>query len=232
MQRLDKFLSEAGVASRRELGAIIRAGRVSVNGQVIHQNDYKLDEQTAAVCVDGAPIQAAQPRCYLLYKPLGYVCSTDDPRDPTVLELLGDEGRGLFPVGRLDKDTEGLLLLTDDGALCHALTSPKRGVEKVYLARCGGTLAENAVELFAAGLTLRDGTCCRPARLEVLEPGLVRVTVHEGKYHQVRRMLAAVGAPVQTLLRERVGTLTLDGLEPGRFRKLTNNERLYLYDIL
>ena len=169
---------------------------------------------------------------FLLYKPLGYVCSTEDPRDPIVLELLGEEGRGLFPVGRLDKMTEGALLLTDDGPLGHALTSPKKGVEKVYLATCDGTPPESAVAAFQNGLTLRDGTLCRPAKLEILAPCRVRVTVHEGKYHQVRRMLAAVGAPVQSLLRERFGPLDLEGLQPGEFRKLTNQECANLWDIL
>lgn len=230
MQRLDKFLSEAGVASRRELGAIIRAGRVSVDGQVVSRPEQKVDEH-AAVLLDGAPVCAAAPRYLLLYKPLGCVCSTDDPRDQTVLDLLGREGKGLFPVGRLDKMTEGVLLLTDDGQLSHNLTSPKKGVEKVYLAACSGTPDQAAVDAFAAGLTLRDGTRCRPARLEILGPGQVRVTVHEGKYHQVRRMLAAVGAPVDTLLRERFGPLTLDGLQSGQWRNLTKEERSLLSDI-
>lgn len=232
MQRLDKFLSEAGVASRRELGAIIRAGRVSVNGEVVRKPETKVDEKNAAIAVDGVAVNAAQLRYILMYKPLGYVCSTDDPRDPIVLELLGEEGKGLFPVGRLDKMTEGVLLLTDDGQLGHDLTSPKKGVEKVYLATCDGTPPESAIEAFQSGLTLRDGTVCRPAKLEILEPGRVRVTVHEGKYHQVRRMLAAVGAPVVTLLRERFGSLTLEGLQPGEFRNLTNEERANLWDIL
>lgn len=230
MQRLDKFLSEAGVASRRELGAIIRAGRVSVDGQVIRRPEQKVDEH-ALVLLDGAPVCAAAPRYLLMYKPLGCVCSTDDPRDQTVLDLLGAEGKGLFPVGRLDKMTEGVLLLTDDGQLGHNLTSPRHGVEKVYRAACSGTPDQAAVEAFAAGLTLRDGTLCRPARLEILGPGQVRVTVHEGKYHQVRRMLAAVGAPVDTLLRERFGPLTLDGLQSGQWRNLTKEERLLLSDI-
>lgn len=231
MQRLDKYCSEAGVASRRELGAMIRAGRISVDGVVIRKPEQKIDETAALVAVDGVPVRAAEPRYLLLYKPLGYVCSTDDPRDPIVLELLGDEGRGLFPVGRLDKMTEGVLLLTDDGVLGHNLTSPKKGVEKVYLATCDGTPDARAVAAFAEGLTLRDGTLCRPAKLEILAPGQVRVTVHEGKYHQVRRMLAAVGTPVQTLLRERFGPLTLEGLEPGKWRKLTNQEQQHLLDI-
>ncbi len=232
MQRLDKFLSEAGVASRRELGAIIRAGRVGVDGETVRRPETKIDERCAEVTVDGVPVRGAAPRYILMYKPLGYVCSTDDPRDPIVLELLGEEGRGLFPVGRLDKMTEGALLLTDDGQLAHNLTAPKKGVEKVYLAGCDGTPPESAVEAFRQGLTLRDGTLCRPAVLEVLGPCRVRVTVHEGKYHQVRRMLAAVGTPVQTLLRERFGPLTLEGLEPGQWRNLTNPERENLWDIL
>lgn len=232
MQRLDKYLCDAGIASRRELGAIIRAGRVSVDGAVVRKPEQKVDETIAAVLVDGIPVRAAQPRYVLLYKPLGYVCSTDDPHDPTVLELLGDAGKGLFPVGRLDKMTEGVLLLTDDGQLSHNLTSPKKGVEKVYIATCDGTPDATAVAAFAAGLTLRDGTLCRPARLEILQPETVRVTVHEGKYHQVRRMLAAVGTPVVTLLRERFGTLTLAGLQPGEFRNLTNQEQTDLLEIL
>lgn len=232
MQRLDKFLCEAGVASRREVGAIVRAGRVSINGQIVHRPETKLNETSAIVVVDGQQIQASKPRYLLMYKPLGYVCSTEDPRDPIVLELMGEDGRGLFPVGRLDKMTEGALLLTDDGPLAHALTSPKRGVEKVYLAVCDGTPPESAIAAFQSGLQLRDGTLCRPAKLEIIGPCCVRVTVHEGKYHQVRRMLAAVGTPVQTLLRERFGPLSLEGLEPGQYRKLTNFEQENLWDIL
>lgn len=230
MQRLDKYLSDAGVASRRELSAIIRAGRVCVNGEPVRRPEQKIDETTAAVTVDGQPVGAAAPRYILMYKPLGYVCSTEDPRDPTVLALLGNEGRGLFPVGRLDKMTEGVLLLTDDGILGHNLTSPKKGVEKVYEATCDGMPDAGAAAAFATGLTLRDGTRCRPAKLEILAPGQVRVTLHEGKYHQVRRMLAAVGAPVETLLRTQFGPLTLDGLAPGQWRNLTNEERFALYD--
>ena len=196
MERLDKILSQAGAATRSEARAMIRAGRVTVDGVLASRPEQKVDD-SSRVFLDGQPL--GRGRTYLLlYKPAGVVSSTRDPRDRTVLELLPEPWRGkaLFPVGRLDKETEGLLLLTDDGELAHRLTSPKYAVEKTYYARVDGVIDQQDVDAFARGLTLSDGTVCRPAVLEPLEPGTCRVKLREGKYHQVRRMLAARGKPV------------------------------------
>ncbi len=230
MQRLDKILSEAGVASRKTLRDMIRAGRVTVNGTAAARPEEKCDPAADVILVDGRPIRPPGPVVVMLHKPAGYVTSTDDPRDPTVLELLPEEYRrlGLFPVGRLDKETEGLLLLTNDGPLAHRLTAPRRSVEKTYEAAHTGTAGEADVAAFAAGLTLRDGTVCRPAVLEPLGPGRSRVSVCEGRYHQVRRMLAARGLPVTYLLRTAEGGLTLAGLPRGQCRLLTEAERRLL----
>lgn len=226
LQRLDKILSDAGVASRRELKTILRAGRVQVDGAAARDGAAKFDPDAVTVTLDGAPVRTPHRVVLMLHKPAGYVTSTDDPRDKTVMELLPEpyRKRGLFPVGRLDKATEGLLLFTNDGALGHALTSPRHGTEKCYYARHDGRASEADVQAFADGLTLRDGTVCRPARLEVLTDSECRVTVTEGKYHQVRRMMAARGLPVTYLRREREGALTLGGLAPGAVRELTEAE--------
>jgi len=222
MMRLDKYLSEAGVASRKELREMIRKGRVQVDGTPAVRPEQKVSE-TSEVLVDGTPVGKRGATVLMLHKPAGYVTSTADPRDPTVMELLPAEYRKLFPVGRLDKDTEGLLLFTDDGDLAHRLTSPKHRVEKQYFARTEGDIDEGDIRAFQEGLTLRDGTKCLPAELEKTEGGCL-VTVREGKYHQVRRMLAARGKPVQYLRRVREGALTLEALPIGGFRLLTEEE--------
>lgn len=223
--RLDKFLSEAGVASRKELRTIIRGGRVTVDGTVVRSPETKVDEKTQRVCLDGTPVGLPGQVVLMLHKPAGYVTSTEDPRDPTVMELLPEQYRkmGLFPVGRLDKDTEGLLLFTNDGDLAHHLTSPKHQVEKEYYAETDGQVDQTDVAAFAEGLTLRDGTKCLSAELTVL-PGGCRVVVREGKYHQVRRMLASRGKPVTYLRREREGPLTLAGLAKGAVRLVQPGE--------
>jgi len=227
MQRLDRILSEAGVASRKELRAIIRTGRVTADGAVVTDESRKFDEAAVHIAVDGQPVRLRGPVLIMLHKPAGYLTAADDPKAKTVMELVPDEYRrlGVMPVGRLDKDTEGLLLVTDDGALSHALMSPSRHVSKVYEAELDGVLAPDAAERFGAGLTLRDGTVCRPALLELLPDGRVRVTLHEGKYHQVKRMIAACGATVTFLKRVQLGGVRLDeSLAPGEFRELTEEE--------
>ena len=223
--RLDKFLSEAGVASRKELKTIIRSGRVTLDGVAVKSPETKVDETRQQVCLDGQPVSLPGQVVGMLHKPAGYVTSTEDPRDRTVMELIPEEYRrlGLFPVGRLDKDTEGLLLFTNDGDLGHRLTSPKHQVEKEYYAETEGQVDEADVEAFRQGLTLRDGTKCLPAVLMVL-PGACRVVVREGKYHQVRRMLAARGKRVVYLRREREGQLWLEDLPKGAFRLLQPEE--------
>ena len=226
MQRLDRFLSEAGVASRRELRTIIRAGRVRVNDVPASAPEQKIDETSDRVTLDGEAVGPRGPVVLLLHKPTVYVTSTDDPRDRTVMELLPPAyRRRVTPVGRLDKDTEGLLLFTDDGELAHRLISPRYRVPKVYYARHEGQGTEGDVEAFAGGLVLGDGTVCLPAKLEPLGPGESLVTICEGKYHQVRRMLASRGMPVTYLERRAEGQLTLDGVPRGHFRVLSQAER-------
>ena len=210
--RLDKLLSHLNCGSRKEVQALIRAGRVSVDGTVQKDPAFKVDPDRSQTAVDGTVQRYRAQRYYMLNKPMGVITAS----------------RGLFAVGRLDKDTEGLLLITDDGALSHALMSPNRHVEKEYEAVVDGALAADAVSRFEQGMTLRDGTECKSAKLEILEtePELrVRVTLKEGKYHQVKRMIAAVGGTVTALKRLRLGGLWLDKiLAPGEFRELTQEE--------
>ena len=232
MQRLDKFLSDAGVASRRELKALLRSGAVCVNGTPVTDGAAKLDETKDTVTLHGQPVAGFRLCTALLHKPAGYVTSTDEPGEKTVMELLPEGCRrlGLLPVGRLDKQTEGLLLFTNDGALAHRLISPKYEVEKEYYARHEGEASFADVQAFAQGLTLKDGTVCRPAKLIPLGAGESRVVLTEGKYHQVRRMMASRGLRVTYLRREREGTLTLGELKPGELRELTERELSALAD--
>lgn len=226
MQRLDKLLSEAGVASRKDLKSIIRAGRVTVDGQVVKSPDVKVDEKTADVCVDGVPVGKQRMILLMLHKPAGYVTSTEDPRDRTVMELIPQAYRYLDPkpVGRLDKDTEGLLLFTNDGQLAHKLLSPRHRVWKLYYAEHEGEAGAEDVAAFEAGITLKDGDQCLPAKLVPQGPGKSLVEICEGKYHQVRRMLASRGMPVTYLKRIREGGLDLGDLELGRVREVQLSE--------
>ncbi len=226
MQRLDKLLSEAGVASRKELKLIIKAGRVTVDGTVAKAPEMKVDEQTANVCVDGQPVGRQRTVVLMLHKPAGYVTSTDDPRDPTVMELIPEEYRYLDPkpVGRLDKETEGLLLFTNDGQLAHRILSPKSRVWKRYYAEHEGAAGEEDVTAFAVGITLKDGDVCLPARLIPQGAGKSLVEVCEGKYHQVRRMLASRGMPVTYLKRIAEGGLELGDLPLGEVREVNLEE--------
>ena len=222
MQRLDKILSDAGVASRKELRGLIRTGRVQVNGVPALRPEEKFDEKTAELTIDGAPVEKLHTVLLMLHKPAGYVTSTDDPGGPSVLELIPERFRrfGVMPVGRLDKDTEGLLLLTNDGDLAHRILSPRHGVWKRYYAEHEGTAGPADVRAFEAGLVLADGLHCLHAKLTPLGPGRSAVEVQEGKYHQVRRMLASRGMPVTYLRREAEGRLTLGDLPLGQTKEL------------
>ncbi len=225
MERLDKILSNAGYG-RREAKALITQGRVTVDGAVVAAPEAKFPPD-ATVAVDGAVL--SRGHVYLMMnKPAGVVSATEDARERTVLDLLDEplRRRGLFPVGRLDKDTTGLLLLTDDGELAHALTSPRRHVEKVYEVTVSGTLTEADRVALAAGLTLGDGLVCRPAELVLTgQPDVGLLTLREGKYHQVKRMMACLGKPVTALKRVAMGGVALDeALEPGQWRALTAEE--------
>lgn len=230
--RLDKYLADMGVASRRELRAMIRGGRAAVDGVAVTSPEAKLDPERSRVTLDGRELTYSRFHYYMLYKPCGVVTATEDARQGTVMELLPPQARrmGLFPVGRLDKDTSGLLLLTDDGDFAHRVISPRSEVVKLYYAQVEGKLTDEDAAAFAHGVVLGDGTQCLPARLEILAPDECRVAVTEGKYHQVRRMLASRGKPVKTLRREAIGALRLDEwMREGDFRELDQSETALVY---
>lgn len=226
MERLDKFLCDSGAGTRSQVKQLLKAGRVTVDGKIEKDPGRKIDPAANAVQLDGSAMGGYARRVVMMNKPMGYVTATEDAKEKTVMELLPEQMRhwDLKPIGRLDKQTEGLLLFTNDGELLHRLISPKKEVSKVYYARHEGQGIEEDVAAFAAGLTLRDGTVCLPAKLEPLGPGESRITVCEGKYHQVRRMMASRGMTVTYLERIREGTLTLEGLPRGQTRVLTELE--------
>lgn len=232
MERLDKLLAGTGKWSRREVKALVRQGLVRVDGRLAASAEDKLDPAAAIITVAGETISLCRFTYVMLHKPAGVLTATEDRKQPTVLDLLPPELRriALAPVGRLDKDTEGLLLLTNDGELAHRLLSPKYHVDKRYLARVDGELSAADTEAFARGMTLGDGLECLPAGLEVLPDRVCIVTLREGKFHQVKRMLAARGAPVLYLKRLSMGPLTLDdSLAAGAYRLLRAEEILALY---
>ena len=226
MERLDKFLCDSGAGTRSQVKAILKAGRVTVDGVPERDNSRKVDPDRQVICLDGEPLGGKRRVVLMLNKPAGFVTATEDPVERTVMELLPPEFRhlDLKPVGRLDKATEGLLLFTNDGDLLHRLISPKKEVPKVYYARHEGTAGDADVKAFSEGLTLRDGTVCLSARLEPLGPGESLVTVCEGKYHQVRRMMASRQMTVLYLERRREGALELGSLPRGQVRELTAEE--------
>ena len=226
MERLDKFLCDCGAGTRSQVKSILKAGRVTVDGKVERDNGRKIDPQKQQICLDGQVLRQVGTVVVMLNKPAGYVTATEDRSEKTVMELLPAAYKhlDLKPVGRLDKATEGLLLFTNDGDLLHRLISPKKEVPKIYYAKHTGTAGEEDVAAFRDGLTLGDGTMCLPAKLEPLGPGESLVTVCEGKYHQVRRMMAARGMPVDYLERREEGSLTLGNLPRGQVRMLSEAE--------
>ena len=227
-QRLDKVIASTGKFSRREVKALVRQGRVLVDGIPARSGEDKVDAESVEIVVNGENLTYRRYTWVMLNKPAGYLSATEDGRGPTVLDLLPQElqKQGLFPVGRLDKDTEGLLLLTNEGGLAHDLLSPKHHVDKVYYARVEGRLGRDDIDALAAGMVLGDGLHCLPAGLEPLEDGSrCLVTLREGKYHQVKRMLAARGKPVLELRRLSMGPVSLDEcLGAGEWRYLTAQE--------
>lgn len=229
MMRLDKVLSHMGLGSRSQVRDLIRAGRVMVDGQVCR--DASVDIENQQVTLDGQAVGKPRPFHLMMHKPSGVVTAADDPRSHTVMDLLPAKylQSGCMPVGRLDKDTTGLLVLTTDGELAHRLISPKRHVQKVYEAQVQETLKEADIEAFKAGIPFKDFTAL-PAELEILAEKMARVTVFEGKYHQVKRMFIACGNEVIRLHRATFGPLALDSaLAPGTFRELTDEEVDSLY---
>lgn len=227
--RLDKFLVEMKKGSRSEVKKLIKSGRVTVDGQTVREPEQKFDPERAQISLDGQTVSYASFEYFMLNKPQGVVSATEDRRFQTVVDLIDTARRkDLFPAGRLDIDTEGLLLITNDGQLAHQLLSPKKHVDKVYFARVEGILPSDVKEQFAKGLTLDGEVKTLPARLELLKEGPVsevRLTIHEGKFHQVKRMFEAVGCHVVYLKRLSMGSLVLDEtLAPGEYRRLTDDE--------
>ena len=225
--RLDKLLGDMGIASRKELKSIIKAGRVTVNGNAVCVPETKLAPETAVIRLDGNVLKYSKYHYYMMDKPCGVLTATEDRKQTTVLDLLPPEVKRLelFPVGRLDRDTSGLLLLTDDGDFAHRVISPKSNVKKLYYAVVEGIPDESDVKAFSEGLSLADGTECLPAKLEITGKNECYVTVMEGKYHQVRRMLASRGKTVTELRRLRIGSLILDAdLGSGSVRELEQEE--------
>ena len=226
MQRLDKYLCDSGAGTRSQMKAVLKAGRVTVDGIPERDGARKIDPQKQEVCLDGVVLGGKRRVVLMLNKPAGFVTATEDPVERTVMELLPEGYRHLElkPVGRLDKATEGLLLFTNDGDLLHRLISPKKEVPKAYYARHEGTAGESDVRAFDEGLTLRDGTVCLPAKLEPVGPGESLITVCEGKYHQVRRMMASRSMTVTYLERRAEGPLLLGDLPRGSVRELSETE--------
>ncbi len=229
MIRLDKYLADMGLGTRSEIKKEIRKGSVSVNGVSACRPETKIDTDHDEITFRGESVAYVKYEYYMLNKPAGVVSATTDRQETTVLELIKERKRdGLFPVGRLDKDTEGLLLLTNDGGLAHRLLSPKKHVDKVYFARINGRVTGTDVENFARGVDIGDDRPTLPAELDVCSSGEyseVRLTIHEGRFHQVKRMFQAVGKEVIYLKRLQMGSLSLDeSLKPGEYRRLTEEE--------
>ena len=231
MERLDKFLCSQSTLTRSEAGRAIRCGRVTVDGTVCRQAAQKIDPDKQQVAVDGKAIGYAAFVYWMLNKPAGILCVSRDPKAPTVVDLLPPDARrkGLFPAGRLDKDTHGLVLITDDGDFAHRMLSPRHHIPKTYHARLDKPLPPDTAARFAAGIELEDGTVCKPAQMRVLEEGetpLAEIILVEGKYHQIKRMFAAVGCHVDWLKRVKMGNLPLDeSLAEGECRLLTSAEK-------
>lgn len=227
LMRLDKLLSECTVLSRSQLRQIIKNGSVSVDGAAVTSPEHKVDSDTARVELNGKQVSCERFCYYMLNKPAGILSATDDKKQKTVIDLFPPAIRkkNLFPVGRLDKDTTGLLIITNDGDFAHRVISPKSEIVKTYHAVTEGCVDDADIEAFRQGIVLADGTRCLPAELEKLTDGSCLVHVMEGKYHQVKRMLASRGKPVTALKRLSIGGLELDkSLLPGEFRQLTEKE--------
>ena len=232
--RIDKFVSEQGGISRSDAKAMIKKGKILVNGAAVKSADAKIDPENDRITIDGKEVSYRQFMYIMLNKPDGVICATRDGLSATVLELLPPElvRKGLFPAGRLDKDTEGFVFITDDGALAHKMLSPKNHVEKEYVVTLEKPAQEHYIELFASGMTIDGDEKCLPARLIMTEkPDVVRLILHEGKYHQVKRMMEAAGNKVVHLRRIRMGGISLDpSLPSGKAREITVEELSHLWE--
>lgn len=227
--RLDKYLADMGIGSRSQVKELIKKGKVTVNGTTVKKDDTKVNPDSDQIVLEGLEISYQQFEYYMLNKPAGVVSATKDNVSKTVLDLITEKNRkDLFPVGRLDKDTEGLLLITNDGPLAHELLSPKKHVSKVYYAKIDGSIEDKHIEVFRKGIVLLDGTTTKPADLTIIKSGEeseIQLTIYEGKFHQVKRMFEAVGRNVTYLKRMSMGSLELDSeLNTGAYRALTKDE--------
>jgi pseudouridylate synthase len=224
--RVDKILSELGFGSRQEIKKYVKAGKVRINDNIVKKPEEKLNSEKDKLYFEGIEVEVEEFETFILYKPAGYVCATKDNVHKTVMELIDSKRKNIVPVGRLDLDTEGILILTNDGALNHRLVSPASHVDKVYYAKFDGALASDAIERTAKGLDIGDGEVSKPAKLEILSYDEVLLTIHEGKFHQVKRMVKALGGEVTYLKRVAFGGLILDDLKlkKGESRKITEIE--------
>ena len=226
MMRLDKFLSNMNIASRSQVKGILKAGRVRVNSNVETKGVAKIDPEHDCIEFDGVRVFYELYRYFMLYKPAGCVSATKDTLSDTVLDILKEENTdGLFPVGRLDKDTEGLLLITNDGKLAHELLSPAKHVDKKYYVTLDKAIDDESISKIEGGIDIGDDKPCLPCEIEKIEDDKVFITIREGRFHQVKRMFAAVGFTVTYLKRISMGAVTLDeNLQPGEYRRLTDEE--------
>jgi 16S rRNA pseudouridine516 synthase len=230
VERLDKVLANMGYGSRKDVKKFIKSGLVKVNGRLVNDNEFKVSPYEDEIIIRGEEVNYKEYIYLLMNKPQGLVSSTDDPLTQTVIDLLEQEHQIYkpFPVGRLDKDTEGLLLISNDGKLAHELLSPKKHVDKTYYAEIDGTVEDEHIDIFKRGIVLDDGYKTLPAKLEILESGIfskIHLTIQEGKFHQVKRMFQALDMKVVYLKRISMGPLALDeNLEPGKYRELTEEE--------
>ena len=232
-ERLDKFISSRTPLSRKDVQRAIKDKRITVNGEYIRSGDVKIETESDTVTLDGNALTGDEHVYLMLNKPAGYVSATEDPRERTVLELLPEELRrkGLFPAGRLDKDTTGLLIITDDGEYAHRMLSPKKHVTKRYIATLDREPGEEISARFEEGVILGDGTVCKSGHAEPIGGLRAAVEISEGKYHQVKRMFAALGYKVTALERVSIGGLELDrGLAPGEVKKLSEAEAKSVFD--
>lgn len=228
--RLDKYLAHAGIGTRKEVKQYIRKGYVTINDQIIKKDDYKIDDCVDVVCFDGDIISYERYIYLMLNKPAGYICATEDQTHPTVIDLIdGYYQYQLFPIGRLDKDTEGLLLLSNDGEFAHKLMSPKRNYVKIYYAKCKGTFTEENIKDFESGIMIDGNYQCKSAKLEIIKQdefeSEVYIHLYEGKFHQVKKMVASCNNEVLYLKRIQIKNLKLDpNLKLGEYRPLTSQE--------
>lgn len=224
--RVDKILSELGFGSRQDIKKYVKAGKIRINDNIVKKPEEKLNSEKDKLYFEGKEVEVEEFETFILYKPAGYVCATKDNVHKTVMELIDSKRKNIVPVGRLDLDTEGILILTNDGGLNHRLVSPSSHVDKTYYAVFEGKLDENAVEMTKNGLDIGEGEVSKPAKLEIISDNEILLTIHEGKFHQVKRMVKALGGEVTYLKRVAFGGLKLDDLKlnKGESRKITEIE--------